>query len=93
MVIDSGDAACDFLFVKPGDIVVVEGEAPVSSFGSSDWWMGYVLHSTGGARDPCSTSICQVACLDTGIIKTVNADLVKRVLSATALGRSSKTIV
>ncbi len=74
------DVTCNFLGVKPGDIVIVEDTNRVNVLENVDWWMGHVLHCTGGSRDPGPTSICQVACLDTGIIKTINADLVKAIL-------------
>ncbi|NDD44782.1 hypothetical protein CWE17_05465 [Synechococcus sp. BS56D] len=60
-----------FLRIRPGDHVAVRGLHPSSP--ASDWWIGAVLHCDGGARGP-QPSLCQVACIDTGIIHTVNAD-------------------
>ena len=56
-----------FLAVRVGDLVAV--------MAGSDWWMGHVIHSEGGARssDP---SLFQIACIDSGAIRTVNADAV-----------------
>ena len=73
--------APDFLLAKPGDIVVVEEDSPVVEAGKMpDWWVGHVIHVVGGARDPHVNSLFQVACIDTGIIRTINADVVKGIL-------------
>lgn len=61
-----------FLAVRVGDLVAVQ--AP------GDWWMGQVIHAEGGAR--CSAnSLFQIACVDSGVIRTVNADAVIDILS------------
>ena len=64
-----------FLHVKAGMTVVVsEGE---------NWWMGDVIYKEGGARDPKVPTLFQTACVDTGVIRWVNADLVTHVVPAT----------
>ena len=73
-------AASGFLLAKPGDIVVVEDIPPVFGAEEADWWVGHVIHVTGGARDPYANSLFQVVCVDTGMIRTVNADVVKGIL-------------
>ena len=65
-----------FLAVTCGDMVIVQDNqrhAPES------WWMGEVIHIVSGARGP-DPSLFQVACIDTGVIKTVNADQVTKVV-------------
>ena len=41
-----------------------------------DWWMGEVIYCDGGARDPAVINQCQVADVDSGVIRWVNADLI-----------------
>ena len=74
------DVAVDFLLAKPGDIVVIDEVFPAVGVGQSGWWVGHVIHVIGGARDPCVNTLFQVACVDTGMIRTINADLVKGIL-------------
>ncbi len=76
----------DFLSVKPGDIVVVESDPLVIPDAFSDWWVGQVIHVVGGARDPNVNSLFQIACVDTGLIRTVNGDLVARILVSPDIG-------
>ena len=75
------EGAHDFLVVKPGDLVVVEvDELALASGAPRDWWLGYVIHVMSGARDHRINSLFQVADVDTGLVRTINADLVKGVL-------------
>ena len=68
-----------FLAVRVGDLVAVQ--AP------SDWWVGQVIHAEGGAR--CNAnSLFQIACIDSGVIRTVNADAVLDILCSQAEERS-----
>lgn len=65
-----------FLEVRLGDMVVV---APPSG----PWWIGRVIHREGGAR--CNANaFFQVACVDTGVIRTLNADAVAEILTPAA---------
>lgn len=66
-----------FLAVQRGDLVVVQSRA--------DWWMGHVIHVEGNARSS-EPSLFQVACIDTGAIRTVNADAVVAILQAAEAG-------
>jgi hypothetical protein len=60
-----------FLAVRVGDLVAVSR--------TPDWWVGQVIHAEGGAR--CNAnSLFQIACVDTGVIRTVNADAVIDIL-------------
>ena len=61
-----------FLSVRVGDAVLVETPG-------TDWWVGHVIHREGGAR--CSAnSFFQIACVDTGMIRTVNVECVTAVV-------------
>ncbi|MEI6829245.1 MAG: DUF3104 domain-containing protein [Synechococcaceae cyanobacterium ELA445] len=62
-----------FLDVGLGDTVVV-----ASSAGA--WWIGRVIHREGGARCDAN-AFFQVACIDTGAIRTLNADAVVEILT------------
>ena len=72
-----GGVGFDFLMAMPGDLVIVEDENKRSG---EDWWLGHVIHATCGARNPDLNSLFQVADIDTGFIKMINADLVKGIL-------------
>ena len=69
-----------FLSVKPGMTVVVQEAAPVGQKGDGGWWMGDVIHVDGGARDPKVPTLFQIADVDSGEIRWVNADLVTHVV-------------
>ena len=55
-------------------VVVSEGE---------DWWMGDHTYKEGGARDLMMLTLFQIACVDTGLIRWVSADLLIYVVTAT----------
>ncbi len=80
MSVVSSVSSPDFLLAQPGDIVVVEEGASLADKGNINWWLGHVIHVIGGARDPSVNSLFQVADVDTGVVKTINADLVKGIL-------------
>ena len=46
----------------------------------NSWWMAQVIHVDGGARNPKVPTMFQVADVDDGTIKWVNADLVSHVV-------------
>ena len=46
------------------------------------WWIGDVLFMEGGARNPKVRTLFQIACVDTGTIRWVNADLVTHIVPA-----------
>ena len=60
------------LLVRVGDVVLVERP-------EQDWWVGQVIHREGGARDS-GNSFFQIACVDTGVIRTVNPNSVTGVV-------------
>ena len=60
--------------LKPGmTVVVTEG---------GFWWMAEVTYKEGGKGSEVPT-LFQIACVDTGVIHWVNADLVTHVVPAT----------
>ena len=44
------------------------------------WWMANVIHVDGGARNPRIPTMFQVADVDDGAIRWVNADLVTHIV-------------
>ncbi|AII49521.1 hypothetical protein KR52_10255 [Synechococcus sp. KORDI-52] len=72
--VKGGDAK--FLHVRPGHFVIVGS----GDKAKGDWWMGQVVFCEGGARDPKVNSLFQIADVDTGVIRWINADEVSDVL-------------
>ena len=72
----------EFLIVKPGDYVVIrEGMAlDNNQNGHHDYWIGQVINCIGGARNPKSWTLFQVANIDNGEIIIINADTVEKIL-------------
>ena len=72
----------EFLFVKPGDHVVIKNEKPPENTqnGRHEYWIGQVINCIGGARNPNSWTLFQVADIDNGEIMIINADTVERIL-------------
>ena len=74
--------AYEFLIVKPGDYVVI-GDGIASDDtqnGHHNYWVGQVINCIGGARNPKSWTLFQVANIDKGEIIIINADTVERIL-------------
>ena len=69
-----------FLDVAPGMTVIVKHEYLPGEKPEKDWWMGQVLHCGGAARDPSMHNLFQIADVDSGVIRWVNADLVSHIL-------------
>ena len=71
-----------FLFVKPGDHIVIRNEKlPENEHnGPDEYWIGQVINCIGGARNPNSWTLFQVADIDNGEIIIINADTVERIL-------------
>ena len=78
----SSSEAYEFLFVKPGDHVVIRDEQPSDNIQKRqyNYWIGQVINCIGGARNPNSWTLFQVANIDNGEIIIINADTVERVL-------------
>ena len=60
--------------------VIVQESTPVGLRVEDEWWMGDVIHVDGGARDPNVPTLFQIANVDSGEIRWVNADLVTHVV-------------
>ena len=72
-----------FLVVKPGDYVVIGDRIASDNTQNGDhqYWVGQVINCIGGARDPNSWTLFQVANIDNGEIVIINADSVERILT------------
>ena len=75
-------AASEFLFVKPGDYVVIKNEKNCEGAKGkkNNYWVGQVISCIGGARNPNSWTLFQVANIDNGEITIINADTVEKIL-------------
>ena len=69
-----------FLSTKPGDVVIVWDDPTLVGSESKEWWMAQILWVEAGVRDPKVPALFQVSCVDTGVIRWVNADQVQNVL-------------
>lgn len=78
MALASKEAA-PFLGFKAGDLVLVEPLSTDAGAGS-DWWMGWIIHVDGGARDPRVPTLFQVADCDTGLVRWISADEATRLV-------------
>ena len=87
--------AHEFLFVKPCDYVVIRNEEPLDNIQNErhDYWIGQVINCIGGARDPNSWTLFQVANIDNGEIIIINADTVERILKTTENQTSQNLIM
>ena len=47
---------------------------------SEKWWMADVIFVEGGARNPKVPTLFQVADVDSGVVRWVNADLVTHIV-------------
>ena len=74
------EAKPGFLDVKPGMTVIVRNDERPGETQSEGWWMGTVIHCGGAARDPNIHNLFQVADVDSGVIRWINADLVTHIL-------------
>ena len=72
----------EFLFVKPGDYVVIKNEFffKDSKKEHNNYWIARVINCIGGARNPNSWTLFQVANIDNGEIMIINADIVEKIL-------------
>ena len=75
-------AAPEFLFVRPGDYVVIKNEENCKhpKKKNKNYWVGQVIDCIGGARNPNSWTLFQVANIDNGEITIINADIVEKIL-------------
>ena len=75
-------ANSEFLLVNAGDYVIIKSEDNCwdSKKTQNDYWIGHVIDCIGGARNPKSWTLFQVANIDNGEIMIINADIVERIL-------------
>ena len=77
--IKEGDAL--YLSVKAGMTVIVKQLPEIGlPERSEEWWMADVIFVEGGARNPKVPTIIQVADVDSGVVRWVNADLVTHIV-------------
>ena len=69
-----------FLDVTSGMTMIVRHDFLTGEKCDKDWWMGQVIHCGGAARDPSMHNLFQIADVDSGVIRWVNADLVTHIL-------------
>jgi len=71
----------EFLFVRLGDYVAIKKENRENNKEKNkNYWVGQVIDWIGGARNPNSWTLFQVANIDNGEITIINADIVERIL-------------
>ena len=73
-------ATPEFLFVRPGDYVAIKKENCGITNEKNNYWVGQVIACIGGARNPNSWTLFQVANIDNGEITIINADIVEKIL-------------
>ena len=75
-------ANSEFLFVRPGDYVVIKNQVNCEDTNEkkNNYWVGQVINCIGGARNPNSWTLFQVANIDNGQITIINADIVEKIL-------------
>ena len=76
-------ATPEFLFVRPGDYVAIKNEENCEDTEEKNinYWVGEVIDCIGGARNPNSWTLFQVANIDNGEITIINADIVEKILT------------
>ena len=74
----------EFLFVRPGDYVAIKNEENCEDIKekNKNYWVGKVIDCIGGARNPNSWTLFQVANIDNGEISIINADIVEKILKS-----------
>ena len=77
-------ATPEFLLVKPGDYVAIKNEENCEDINETNknYWVGKVIDCIGGARNPNSWTLFQVANIDNGEISIINADIVEKILKS-----------
>ena len=74
-------ATSEFLFVRPGDYVAIKNEENCedNKKKKKNYWVGQVINCIGGARNPNSWTLFQVANINNGEIVIINADIVEKI--------------
>ena len=72
----------EFLFVRRGDYVAIKNEENCEDTKgkNKNYWIGQVIDCIGGARNPNSWTLFQIANIDNGEITIINADIVEKIL-------------
>ena len=72
----------EFLFVRPGDYIAIRKEENCENTKekNKNYWIAQVIDWIGGARNPNSSTLFQVANIDNGEIIIINADIVEKIL-------------
>ena len=71
----------EFLFGRPGDYVAIKKEnCENTNEKHKHYWVGQIIDCIGGARNPNSWTLFQVANIDNGEITIINADIVEKIL-------------
>ena len=74
-------ATPEFLFVRPGDYVVIKKEnCGNAKEKNKNYWVGQVIDCIGGDRNTNSWTLIQVSNSDNGDITIINADIVEKIL-------------
>ena len=75
-------ATSEFLFVRHGDYVAIksQGNFEETKEKKNNYWVGQVINCIGGARNPNSWTLFQIANIDNGEITIINADIVEKIL-------------
>ena len=75
-------ATPEFLSVRPGDYVAIKNEENCEDIKekNKNYWVGKVIDCIGGARNPNSWTLFQIANIDNGEITIINADIVEKIL-------------
>ena len=69
-----------FLDVVPGMTVIVQHDLQIGEKRDKDWWMVHVIHCGGAVRDLSIHNLFQIADVDSGVIRWVNADFLTHIL-------------
>ena len=72
----------EFLLVRPGDYVAIKNEENCEDTKekNKNYWIGQVIDCIGGARNPNSWTLFQVANIYNGEITIINSDIVEKIL-------------
>ena len=72
----------DLQSVRQGAFVIIQDPQHIADHIKTEWWMGQIIWSVGGASDNRVGALFQVADVDDGTVHWVNAEAVTHVLHA-----------
>nr|WP_244279557.1 DUF3104 domain-containing protein [Synechococcus sp. UW179A] len=70
------------LDARPGNFVIIRATQPIAELANDDWWMGQIIWCESRARHLSVDALLQVANVDDGSLRWVNASEVTHVLHA-----------